>query len=174
MLLIFFAIWIILNGKVTLEIAIFGVVISAVMFLFICKFLDYSVKKELKLYRNAWALFCYVVVLLIEILKANWGVVRLIYTSRYEIEPVMVTFETPLKSKFLNVILANSITLTPGTITVSMEEGIFTVHCLDKELAAGMDDSVFVHMLQKMEKDEQEREQKKEKKAKETKEGRHE
>ncbi|MBR4964939.1 MAG: Na+/H+ antiporter subunit E [Lachnospiraceae bacterium] len=151
MILIFFAIWIILNGKVTLEIALFGVAISAVMFLFICKFMDYSVKKELKLYRKSWALLCYVFVLLIEILKANWGVVRLIYTSRYEIEPVMVTFKSPLKSKFLNVILANSITLTPGTITVSMEENVFTVHCLDKELAAGMDDSVFVHLLEKME-----------------------
>ncbi len=151
MLLIFFAIWIILNGKITLEIALFGVVISVAMFLFICKFMDYSVKKELKLFRNAWALLCYVVVLLIEILKANWGVVKLISTSRYELEPVLVTFQSPIKSKFLNVILANSITLTPGTITVSMEDDIFTVHCLDKELATDLDDSVFVHLLKKME-----------------------
>ena len=154
MILIFFAIWIILNGKVTLEIALFGVVISAVMFLFICKFMDYSVKKELKLYRNSLFLLGYVGVLTVEILKANWCVAKLIYTSRYELEPVMVTFASPLKSRFLNVILANSITLTPGTITVSMEDGQFMVHCLDKELATGLDESVFVQLLQKMEKKE--------------------
>ena len=151
MLLIFFAIWIILNGKITLEIALFGVVISVAMFLFICKFMDYSVKKELKLFRNAWALLCYVVVLLIEILKANWGVAKLISTSRYELEPVLVTFQSPIKSKFLNVILANSITLTPGTITVSIEEDELVVHCLDKSLAEGLKDSVFEQKLKGIE-----------------------
>lgn len=163
MLLIFFAIWIILNGKITLEIALFGIVISAAMFLFICKFMDYSIKKELKLFRNAWAFLCYVAVLLVEILKANWGVVRLIYMSRYEIEPVMVSFQSPLKSKFYNVILANSITLTPGTIAVSMEDGFFVVHCLDKELAAGLDDSVFVRLLTQMEQADTKHEKKNEK-----------
>ena len=154
MILIFFAIWIILNGKFTLEIALFGVAVAAAMFLFICKFMDYSFKKEMKLYKNAWAFLCYVAILVIEIIKANLSVVKLIYMSRYEIEPIVVTFESPLKSNFLNVILANSITLTPGTITVSMEEGLFTVHCLDKELATDMDNSIFVHLLKKMDKEE--------------------
>jgi multicomponent Na+:H+ antiporter subunit E len=49
------------------------------------------------------------------------------------------------------VILANSITLTPGTITVSLTDDHLLVHCLDKSLAEGMDDSVFVRLLQKME-----------------------
>ena len=49
------------------------------------------------------------------------------------------------------MVLANSITLTPGTITVAMEEDELTVHALDVSLAAGMDDSVFVHMLRRME-----------------------
>lgn len=154
MILIFFAIWIILNGKFTLEIALFGVAVAAAMFLFICKFMDYSFKKEMKLYKNAWVFLCYVAILVIEIVKANLSVVKLIYMSRYEIEPIVVTFESPLKSNFLNVILANSITLTPGTITVSMEEGLFTVHCLDKELATDMDNSIFVHLLKKMDKEE--------------------
>ena len=47
--------------------------------------------------------------------------------------------------------LANSITLTPGTITVSVEGDKFLVHCLDKELAAGLEDSVFVELLEEME-----------------------
>ena len=47
MYLLFLAIWIILNGRITLEIVLFGLAIATVMFLFVCKFMDYSVKKEL-------------------------------------------------------------------------------------------------------------------------------
>ena len=63
----------------------------------------------------------------------------------------MVTFKTTLRSKISRVILANSITLTPGTITVSLWEDELIVHCLDKSMAEGMDNSVFVEMLEKME-----------------------
>lgn len=151
MLVLFFAIWIILNGKLTLEIAIFGAVVSLVMFAFICKFMNYSIKKELMLYKSIPFLFCYIFVLIIEIVKANVDVVKRIFSVKYEQEPALVHFKSPLKSTVLNTILADSITLTPGTITVSMENGEFTVHCLDKELAVGMDKSVFVKLLVKFE-----------------------
>ena len=42
-----FAVWLILNGKVTTEICLFGGVISAALLLFMFKFMDYSWKKEL-------------------------------------------------------------------------------------------------------------------------------
>ena len=67
-------------------------------------------------------------------------------------EPVIVTFQVPIKSRTLRVILANSITLTPGNITVSMTEDEYVVHCLDKDFSKGLEDSVFVQILQKMEK----------------------
>lgn len=151
MYLLFLFIWVILNGKISLQIAIFGIVISTLMFLFICKFMDYSLKKELWIYKNIFYLIGYVFVLVFEILKANFSVVKMIFSVKYEVEPALVTFHSPLKSEFANFILANSITLTPGTITVSSRDGEFVVHCLDKELAEGMDDSVFVHLLMKLE-----------------------
>ena len=95
-------------------------------------------------FRNVFSIVGYIILLIIEILKANINAVKMIFSSRYELEPVMITFQSPLKSEFLNVILANSITLTPGTITVSMENGMFVVHCLAKELAKDMAQSVFV------------------------------
>ena len=49
------------------------------------------------------------------------------------------------------ILLANSITLTPGTITVLLEEDEYVVHCLDKSLAEGINSSIFVSMLRKME-----------------------
>ena len=51
MYLVFLIIWIIFNEKFNLEILLFGLVISAVVFAFVCRFMDYSVKKELNFYR---------------------------------------------------------------------------------------------------------------------------
>ena len=151
MLLLFFLAWIIFNGRVTVEIVLFGVVIAVVIFAFICRFLDYSISKELKFYKKA-PLFCkYVWLLVKEIIKANISVCRMILTRKEIMEPVIVKVHTNLRTEIARVILANSITLTPGTITVSVTERELLVHCLDKSLAEGMEDSVFVKLLEKME-----------------------
>ena len=68
-------------------------------------------------------------------------------------EPVIVHVHTNLKTEIARVILANSITLTPGTITVSLTDDDLLVHCLDKSLAEGMEDSAFVKLLEEMEKE---------------------
>ena len=64
---------------------------------------------------------------------------------------MIVRFRVPLKRSFTRMLLANSITLTPGTVTVDVEAGEYTVHCLDRSLAEGMEDSVFVRQLLRME-----------------------
>ena len=151
MFLFFFLLWMIFNGNITLEIVIFGLVIAAVMFAFVCKFMDHSVKKELIYYRKSVFFLRYVVILIWEIIKANISVIHLILTDKEIVEPVLVTFRTNLKTETARMILANSITLTPGTITVSLEGDQLVVHCLDKSLAEGMEDSIFVEMLEKME-----------------------
>ena len=150
-MLLFFCVWIIFNGTITAEIAVIGAVIVLFMFAFICRFMDYSLKQEILLYkRNVW-LLRYIFVLVMEIIKANVAVIRLITSDSEVVEPVMVRVHTNLRSKFCRVLLANSITLTPGTITVSMDEDACVVHCLDKSLSEGMEDSVFVKMLEKLE-----------------------
>ena len=58
---------------------------------------------------------------------------------------------TNLKSEVARVMLANSITLTPGTITVSLRGQELLVHCLDKSLAEGMENSEFVKLLEALE-----------------------
>lgn len=151
MFIIFFLIWIIFNGQFTLEIAAFGIVIAGVMYLFICKFLNYTPGKDIVLCKRSVLLLHYVFVLLIEILKANGAVFRMIYSARYRLEPAVVHFKTDLHTTFARVILANSITLTPGTITVSLKDDEYVVHCLDKELAQGIDSSIFVKLLKRIE-----------------------
>ena len=151
MLPLFFIVWIIFNGRVTLEIVLFGIAISGLMFAFVCKFMDYSMEKERKFYKK-FPLFCkYAVLLVKEIIKANLAVCYLILTRREVTEPVLVKVHTNLKTETARVILANSITLTPGTITVSLAGQELLVHCLDKSLAEGMEDSEFVRLLEAME-----------------------
>lgn len=149
--LLFFAVWMILNGKVTAEICIFGVLISAALFYFMCRYMEYSLKKELLLFRLIPLFIRYFGVLVKEIVKANVCVLKIILSPELQPEPTFVYFDTDFKTGLARVLLANSITLTPGTITVSVEDDRFCVHCLDKELAEGMETSVFVKLLKEME-----------------------
>lgn len=152
MFLFLFLFWIVLNGKVTAEIIIFGLCIGAVILLFMCKFMDYSLKKEMLLYRLAPEFIHYFFILLHEIFWANVGTIRLILDPRVECESQVFHFTSPLKSRICQVILANSITLTPGTITVKLDDdGTFVIHCLDPDLAEGIDESVFVKKLRRIE-----------------------
>ena len=151
MLLLFFLAWVVFNGRLTLEIALFGIAVAGAVFAFVCRFMDCSLKQELRLYRLLPAFVQYLYCLLKEIVLANLTVCRMILTRKEEMEPVLVHVHADLKSDTARVILANSITLTPGTITVSLEGDKLLVHCLDKSLSEGMEDSNFVRLLQKME-----------------------
>ena len=151
MLLLFFLVWIIFNGAITTEICIFGVVVAFLMFGFVCKFMDYSCRKEKLLIQRSGYFLLYLGNLLIEIVRANVSVCHFVLSDRDEIHPVMVSFHTTLKSGLARVILTNSITLTPGTITVSLQGDEVIVHCLDRSLAEGMENSSFVKMLEHME-----------------------
>ena len=151
MLLLFFLVWIIFNGAITTEICIFGVVVAFLMFGFVCKFMDYSWRKEKLLIQRSGYFLLYLGNLLIEIVRANVSVCHFVLSDRDEIHPVMVSFHTTLKSGLARVILTNSITLTPGTITVSLQGDEVIVQCLDRSLAEVMENSSFVKMLEHME-----------------------
>ena len=152
MFVLFFLFWIILNGRITLEITIFGIVISAAIYLFICIFMDYSPKKDLFLVKKIPLVIAYIAVLIREIIKANITMARFIFNREIIAEPVLVHFNSDLKTRLARTVLADSITITPGTITVEMDDGSFCVHCYDKSMAEGIEDSIFVRLLRRMEK----------------------
>ena len=151
MFLLFLGFWILLNGRFTWEILLFGLAVAVAVYWFICRFMDYSLKKDFLLYKNTGLFLVFLGILVREIAKANMGVLRLFLSPKYVPEPALIYFKTDLKSGICKVLLANSITLTPGTITVSVEDNRFCVHCLDRELAEGMEESVFVELLKEME-----------------------
>lgn len=151
MYILFFLLWIVFNGRVTTEIVIFGLVISAAIYWFMCKFMDLSPKGELYYLKKGGYILQFLCVLIAEIVKANFATMKLICSSNVVNDPVLVEFDTDLKSDTSKFMLANAITLTPGTITVSVEGDRFTVHCLDKDFAEGINTSVFVDILHKLE-----------------------
>lgn len=144
-------IWFILNEHITLEIALFGIVFAGVLYLFACRFLNFSVKKDLSLIKRLPWLFWFVLVLLWEIVKANIAVLKIVLRPGCSPSPVLVKVRTPLKRRFGRALYANCITLTPGTITVSLEDGLYTVHCLDESFAEGLDTARLIGIIAKLE-----------------------
>lgn len=141
MFFLLFAFWLILNGQWTSEIAVTGVVLCALLYLFICKFMDYSPKKEWACLRRFPRAIVYFFYLVGEIAKSAWATIKLIWSPKEIIRPQVTTFHTKLRTDPGKVVLANSITMTPGTITVDVRGDLFLVHCLDETFAEGLEDS---------------------------------
>jgi len=152
MFILYFALWVVLNGKWTTEIGVFGLVFATAAYAFTWKYMGFGPKLDLALLRRAPSAVRYGVTLLVEIIKANLTVVRMILDGENEPKPQLVQFDVDLKKNRHLVALANSITLTPGTITVDLHDNHFTVHALDASLVDGLDDGVFVQQLMDMEK----------------------
>lgn len=149
--LLFLGVWIVFNGRFTLEILIFGIVLSAALYLFVWKILNYGPKQELQVLKKIPKMILYGGLVFKEIIKANLSVLKIVLNPRSKIEPKMVYFKTDLKRDTSKVALANSITITPGTITVNVSDDVFCVHALDASMAEGIDECDFVVKLREME-----------------------
>ena len=79
--------------------------------------------------------------LLYQILLANMHVIALALFKDYrdrELDPHIFTFKTKLRTDFARFVLANSITLTPGTITIRIEDALFHVHAVSRKAAGDL------------------------------------
>ena len=87
----------------------------------------------------------YIPWLLIEIIKANFHLLYLVFHPRMKelIDPHITTFKTDLESDLAITTLANSITLTPGTITVTTgSDGVYRIHAIDRPSADALPGSM--------------------------------
>ena len=151
MFICFFALWVVLNGRWTTEIGVFGLVFAALAYAFTWKYMGYSPKVDAALVMRIPSAVRYGANLVMEIVKANLAVSKMILKSDFVPEPQLVQFDVDLKKNRHLVALANSITLTPGTITVDLDENHFLVHALDASFVEGLDDGGFVQQLMDME-----------------------
>lgn len=153
MSLVYFLLWLIFNGRITFEIVIAGAFISFMLDVFIRKVLrlNLTVSNLFMAVKILPHILLYVIVLLVEIIRANFAITKLVLSPHLDVEPCLVKFKTPLKTEAARVALANSITLTPGTITVSLEGSSLLVHALNREIADGLEGSIFEKLLARME-----------------------
>ena len=131
MFFLLFGFWVLLNGRWTAEIAIVGLVICAALYAFIVAFLGYSPRREWAVVKRLGRILGYAGYLVTEVIKSAFQVLRLIWSPRLIPEPKLISFRTRLRTDAGKVVLSDSITLTPGTITVNVKGDRMLVHCLD-------------------------------------------
>ena len=151
MYLLLFLCFVIWNGRVTVEVLLVGAVLVAAIGLLFYRLTGYTPKKELRYLRKVPLFCCYLGVLLVEIIKANFSMMAIVLKKSIPIEPALVTFHCGLKTGFGRFMLANSITLTPGTITVGVEGDALTVHCLSPRFLDTGEDAVFIRWIRRLE-----------------------
>ena len=139
--IILFAFWILLSGNFDAFHLTLGVISTLVVTFWTGDMLVIDSKLPIGA-RLAllWRFALYTLWLLWQIVIANFHVVYVALHPKMDdiLEPQMVEFKTELKTDLAKFVLANSITLTPGTVTVRIEDGIFLIHALTDHTAAGV------------------------------------
>jgi len=130
--LFLFVFWVLLTGKFDLSSLLLGVICA----LFVAYAANVLLKDNLDKLEGSLAILTRFILflgqLVIEIGVANIDVAERVLNPRLPIEPAMVKYKCHLRGEDPQTLLANAITLTPGTLTVDIdeEEGIYYIHCL--------------------------------------------
>ncbi|NWH05395.1 Na+/H+ antiporter subunit E [Desulfobacter latus] len=131
-----FLTWVVLSGNFSTLLISLGVISSLLVAWFFHDLLFPNVTSR---YPGLFFGFiAYIPWLMWQIVKANFNLMFLIFHPRMNelIDPHITVFQTHLTSDLSITILANSITLTPGTITVTATaDGLFSVHAIDRRSA---------------------------------------
>ena len=88
---------------------------------------------------EAWRMFGYIAWLLLQIVLSNFHLLKLTFSKQSALQPQIIRHKTTLKSDFEKFMLANSITLTPGTVTIKIIGDTFYIHAIDDFTAKGID-----------------------------------
>jgi multicomponent Na+:H+ antiporter subunit E len=111
--------WLLLTFKFTIPNLIVGSIAAIICSAIFTKYYFHSVYKFLQPQRYFWFLI-YLFIFIWECIKANLDVAYRVLHPAMPIRPGIVKVKTTLKSDFAKTLLANSITMTPGTITVDI------------------------------------------------------
>jgi multicomponent Na+:H+ antiporter subunit E len=127
------AFWFSLSGETSvLFIALAAISIAAT--LAICARLD-IIDRDASPYHRIAQLVAYGAWLVVEIAKSNVAVIGAIFAPLSRLTPAMAQVEAGARSDMAKALFANSITLTPGTVTVDVDRGALLVHALHEENA---------------------------------------
>ena len=126
--------WLMLNGTLAVDSFIVGIIVSLSITLLFGRGLSFFT--EFRLTPQAFiAGVKYYIYFFKELVKSNFKLAAIVLNPSLPIKPGIVKVRTKLKSKMGRLMLANSITLTPGTMTIEIEDEWIYVHCVTIESA---------------------------------------
>ena len=125
------ALWLLMSGLYKPLVMFLGLC-SVILAIYIANRMDQmDDNKQLEYSMSPVSTLKYFFWLLIEIVKSNWAVTKIILSPGTPGKQNLFTIPVSCKTEIGQVVFANSITLTPGTITVETEGDHFIVHALD-------------------------------------------
>jgi multicomponent Na+:H+ antiporter subunit E len=125
-----FLFWLLITWRLHWQHLLVGVVCSLGIALFNRDLLIVKAERPLVLRVTLTRWLVYLYHLIVSIFKSNWDVAKIVLRRDMAISPCFVRFSTKVRKPLNRVILGNSITLTPGTLTVELEEDYYIVHCI--------------------------------------------
>ncbi len=126
---ILFSLWLLMSGHYNLLIVSLGI-ISCVFCVYVAKRGKLIDDEGLPIFFMP-RLLNYLIWLFKEILKSNLSTAKVIINGK--VEPETFTVKTSQVTDVAKVTYANSITLTPGTVTTKIQKGVFEVHALNSD-----------------------------------------
>jgi multicomponent Na+:H+ antiporter subunit E len=132
--IILFAFWTLLSGKFDVFHLSLGILCSVIVAYLFHDLLFVNVRVG-DIRTMALRFILYIPWLISQIIQSNIHVASLVLRPKMPIDPQIITFSTKLETDISSVTLANSITLTPGTITMDIRDGVFYVHALSRKVA---------------------------------------
>ena len=132
--LVLFAFWLLLSGYFTAFLMVSGA-ISALAVVLFARRMDVVDHEGHPVHLAPRALLSYWPWLFKEIVKSAWSVATIILHPRLPISPTLVRVRATQKTDVGRATFANSITLTPGTISVEVGREEFLVHALTQSTA---------------------------------------
>lgn len=139
MVLLLYSFWLSVSEHVDVQHLVTGLLVTLPIAYFWRDLVPEKLTGGKRLLSKTWYFLRYLVCLAWEIIRANTAVARIILDPKLPISPTFITFETRLKSNLGRTLFGNSITLTPGTLTVNITAGgRVTVQALTAEAAQGV------------------------------------
>ncbi|SOC14549.1 multicomponent Na+:H+ antiporter subunit E [Rhodobacter sp. JA431] len=119
-----FLFWILLNGSLAPDVAVVGLIVAAAITYFLPNGLSFLSGYKAK----PLATLGYIAFFFKELIKANLSMAHLVLMPKIAVKPAFVKVRTNLTHPVGRLLLANSITLTPGTLSVEIEGEHIYVH----------------------------------------------
>ncbi|MFH0817660.1 MAG: Na+/H+ antiporter subunit E [Candidatus Micrarchaeota archaeon] len=120
--------WLFFNLNVGLQAIILGVPVALIAAAISSRFLFRELEIKHFTPGRIIGIAIYSVDFAIALLKANWFMIKIILTPNPELRPAVLRLPLRTNSEFVTAGVANSITLTPGTLTIDAESGFLYVH----------------------------------------------